>query len=656
MAANKKYQMDISLNALKHLGLNLYSNVPSVLSEIVANSWDADAQNIWINIDKDKEKITIEDNGTGMSLEDINNRFLLIAYQRRKEQGEKTLGGRKPMGRKGIGKLSLLSIATEIEVHTKKDVDENAFRLRLKGIYEAIDYKQPYSPNPIQFDGVKSPHGTKIVITNFRKNISRSEKYIRRRLARRFSIVGKDDFRIIINGKEVSPEDREYYSKAQLVWILGDQSYFDSMAPLFTKAEKVIEVHKSEVTDLDIKGWIATSEKADALRDDDGHSLNNIVIMMRGKLAQEDILEELGESSVYKAYVFGEFTADYLDDDEHEDMATSSRQKLIENDDRYPPLRSSIKRLLAQVRREWNDFRGNKGISEASKIPEVEEWIKSLNFSQREIAKRLFGKIYRLPIDDDAERRRLIKHSILAFESYRYSDSLSKIENLSEDNIEALVVLFDEFNDIESSLYYQIIRERIEILRAFHNKVSADEKERIIQNHLFKNLWLLDPAWERATDPQQSMEKQFSQMFENGSAKLSDEEQKARYDIKYKMAYGRHVVVELKRPGRPMKFVEVLQQTRKYHSAMRKLLQTNGHPGEPFEIVVVLGDQMKEWDDAEQRGIDEQQLRQQNTRVIYYGELLDRAYAQYKDYIKDAENAGKIFNLLKSIDTSDTEI
>ena len=46
MDAPKKYQMTINLNVLNHLGINLYSNIPAVLSEVVANSWDADATNV----------------------------------------------------------------------------------------------------------------------------------------------------------------------------------------------------------------------------------------------------------------------------------------------------------------------------------------------------------------------------------------------------------------------------------------------------------------------------------------------------------------------------------------------------------------------------------------------------------------------------------
>ena len=51
------YCMTLSLNVLNHLGLNLYSNIPAVLSEVVANAWDADAQNVWVTIDRESDSI-----------------------------------------------------------------------------------------------------------------------------------------------------------------------------------------------------------------------------------------------------------------------------------------------------------------------------------------------------------------------------------------------------------------------------------------------------------------------------------------------------------------------------------------------------------------------------------------------------------------------
>ena len=100
-----KFQMSINLQVLNHLGLNLYSNTSAVLSEVVANAWDADAKEVHISIDSDS--ITIIDNGTGMDLSDINNKYLTVGYQKRSESGLSPILHRPVMGRKGIGKLSL---------------------------------------------------------------------------------------------------------------------------------------------------------------------------------------------------------------------------------------------------------------------------------------------------------------------------------------------------------------------------------------------------------------------------------------------------------------------------------------------------------------------------------------------------------------------
>jgi len=69
------YKMSISLNVLNHLGIGLYSNVPAVLSEIVANAWDADAEEVHIIINPKENIISICDNGIGMNLDDINRKY-----------------------------------------------------------------------------------------------------------------------------------------------------------------------------------------------------------------------------------------------------------------------------------------------------------------------------------------------------------------------------------------------------------------------------------------------------------------------------------------------------------------------------------------------------------------------------------------------------
>jgi HSP90 family molecular chaperone len=108
MSIKRELIMTISLNALEHLGINLYSNIPAVLSEIVANAWDADAKLVTVTVDKGTETITIEDDGIGMDRDAVIDRFLTVGFKRRDELGDKTPGGRKPMGRKGLGQAVYL--------------------------------------------------------------------------------------------------------------------------------------------------------------------------------------------------------------------------------------------------------------------------------------------------------------------------------------------------------------------------------------------------------------------------------------------------------------------------------------------------------------------------------------------------------------------
>ena len=116
------YTMRLSLSVLDHLGLNLYSNIPAVLSEVVANAWDADAEHVEIVIDAAAGGvISVTDDGIGMTVDDLNDRFLYVGYKRRETGSPTTAKGRPVMGRKGIGKLSLFAIADVVRVESSKD-------------------------------------------------------------------------------------------------------------------------------------------------------------------------------------------------------------------------------------------------------------------------------------------------------------------------------------------------------------------------------------------------------------------------------------------------------------------------------------------------------------------------------------------------------
>jgi len=123
MTENSKQilQMKFAPNTIEHLGVKMYSTLPPVVSELIANSYDADASEVAILLkDSTEKEIVVSDNGHGMSFNEINEGFLTIGRNRRvKNETDESPKGRKVIGKKGLGKLSLTSdgmnMAMEIE-------------------------------------------------------------------------------------------------------------------------------------------------------------------------------------------------------------------------------------------------------------------------------------------------------------------------------------------------------------------------------------------------------------------------------------------------------------------------------------------------------------------------------------------------------------
>ena len=74
------YRMEFDVGTIKHLGLQMYSTLPPVIGELVANGWDANATKVKITIpetpiDEQTSEIVISDDGIGMSDEDVREKI-----------------------------------------------------------------------------------------------------------------------------------------------------------------------------------------------------------------------------------------------------------------------------------------------------------------------------------------------------------------------------------------------------------------------------------------------------------------------------------------------------------------------------------------------------------------------------------------------------
>jgi DNA topoisomerase VI subunit B len=101
----------------------MYDKVAAVVAELIANSYDADATDVTIqlplgvylakienrNIIDNGYEIVVKDNGHGMTPNEINDFYLFIGKDRRSEPklgDESKKYHRKVMGHKGVGKLA----------------------------------------------------------------------------------------------------------------------------------------------------------------------------------------------------------------------------------------------------------------------------------------------------------------------------------------------------------------------------------------------------------------------------------------------------------------------------------------------------------------------------------------------------------------------
>jgi hypothetical protein len=667
MADHHVYTMTISLNVLNHLGVNLYSNVPAVLSEVVANSYDADATRVDVTIDADAGTVTIADNGHGMTRAEVNERYLAVGYQRRADPStaRTPVLDRPVMGRKGIGKLSLFSVAEAVEVYAARNGEKSALRMSvpaIRAVLEGGGSADTYHPEPLDEDLVDFESGTRIVLRDLKKGIATASRALRTRLARRFSILGaQDQFQLFIGEREVTAEDRDYFHKLQYVWIYEVEEAAQPIKDRCTKAEKVstvggqqpeldteLEVAGSgDPVSINITGWIGTAHTAGSLKDADTRdNLNKISLIVRGKVAHEDLLDEFNESGVYASYLIGEIRADDLDVDDLDDIATSSRQRIVEDDPRFVLLKTWLRGEINRIGNQWTDLRNEEGVSTALNNPLIKEWFGSLQGNTRKKAVALFGKINQLTIDDESERTALFAQAVLGFETLRYRDNLDALDALEPGDIAAATSLFSDITDIQAALYHQIVQQRIEVIDKLSGHLEDDVLERVLQDHLFENLWLLDPGWERATD--RKKEERIGAAFEAINEKLTEEEAGGRMDIRYKRTGGMNVIVELKRASVVVADHQIMAQVEKYRDAVRKYLDSIGS-SEALEVVVVVGRDLKNWETTQKRTESIHALAQKGIRVVQYEKLLADAQAGYREYLDAQYELGRIQALLMAL-------
>lgn len=643
MNEENPYKLSISLSVLDHLGLNLYSSVPAVLSEIVANAWDADAKNVNIDINLETKEIVIQDNGIGMSQADLNDKYLFVGYKRRDASGGTTPGGRHVMGRKGIGKLSLFAIAEEIEVKSVKDGQKSGLRLETDAIKARAAAEELYYPPSLTQEDIDITEGTQIKLTKLSTNISNGLTIdsLRKRLARRFSVIGAaNEFEVKINGEPIGIQDRDFFQKIEYLWSIGDVGDEYSDQATNKKNHATIDGVVDEQNAYKVKGWIGTFDEQKSI--DEGN--NSVTVLAWGKVVQEDILKDVKAGGVYTKYLIGEIQADFVDLDDKQDIATSDRQRLKEDDPRYAALLLWFKeKVLNEVGNNWRNWRNQDATGDALENPAIKDWYDLLSPDEKQFAEKLFGKIGTAVKDNPEVKGEIYKHTVIAFERLRFKGMLGEIEDIDE-NATATVFskAFQSIDDIEAANYHEITRGRLDVIEAFVGIVET-EKEKVIQQYIFDHLWLLNSSWANpATDPR--MEESVKAEFDEITSKLSDEEKAGRIDIRYQTVAGKHVIIELKKYDVVVKDTALIEQLSKYKNALETCLREKFQIAHPeIEVIAIIGQEPSGSIPSTELT---QMLRTMSARILKYDVLISQAQQEYADYLAANAKVSKIADII----------
>ena len=168
---NEKMNFKISTGLKNIIGRELITSEVVAVFELVKNSFDANSKNVDIELDLKNQKIVITDDGIGMSKNDIENKWLFVAYSEKKDINEKN--GRKYVGAKGIGRFACDRLGANIKIVTKTIKEKNFNVLDIKwGAFEKNNLEEfkniPVSySNITNFNGIEKS-GTSIIINDLR--------------------------------------------------------------------------------------------------------------------------------------------------------------------------------------------------------------------------------------------------------------------------------------------------------------------------------------------------------------------------------------------------------------------------------------------------------------------------------------------------------
>ena len=495
---NRQLRLRFLGSLIEQLGAQLYPGTTATIAELISNAWDADANNVWIEIPLgrswgDFDRIVVTDDGSGMSYEDAETRYLLVGRKRRVELNQdRTNRGRPLHGRKGIGKLAAFGTAKVLECLTiAADGSLTSFRLdydRIRDLDPAEDYEvEPAQGDQVLCDpnGNSLSRGTRITLSALRPQRAINEDQFRRSLARRFALDA-NEMQISVNGTQIGRFDYDLDFR-----FPGDGQLFDTDAI----SESADGWAETELADGTVRWWIGFTEKP--LRE---KHLQGVSVLARGKMVQRPFFFQRtagAEGQLGQEYLIGEVQADWLDQghDIDTDLIQANRDQLQFEDDRLNGFVEWGQNLIQRALREWSHLRQER-VAQGLDLNNFTDLLERLTSEERRRMLRVVRAVSKIPAIELDDARSLVGSVVDAHQDTIVRELLENID-ADEPNFQTRIwEVVNQFALIDARRNQTVIEARLKAIAELRQFVDSGALEvPTIHEHIKRHPWLLDPRW-----------------------------------------------------------------------------------------------------------------------------------------------------------------
>jgi len=580
--AHLRFQVDSRLATLLS---QEYSSSERALKELVDNAWDADAERVAIALPKplSGDPIVIQDDGTGMTEEELRRHYLSIASDRRSRRGDRTSGkNRLVKGRKGIGKFAGLMAAAVMTLETRARGRLCRITLRLDDLSQVEDIEQLNIGLQSEPCGPEL-HGTTITLSDLHQGLAYPEaSRLRQILLQDYG--RQDDFAITIDGKRLDVDD-----------VSGSYSEQEEELPSAGK----------------VKLRFSISDGKSGLRQP------GITLRVDGKAVGRpgffglDQRDDFPSKLLRKLY--GEIEADGL-----RDHITAGWDAAVENSELLKEVEGYVQPILREAYEQ--QYRREIQLAQARLQRAILTRLSALPEHKRVFADRAIKKILDKYYGEPESKVEPVVNVLLeAMERSDYRILLEHIAEATPGDVAGVAERLDEFGLAEMAFLVQQATARQVFLDQLDALArDAATTEAVLHKALERNLWVFGPEYSLFSS-NSTLRRQVGDVL--GKTYTGDKADKRPDLLLNENLGGQYLLIEFKRPSHALNHDDYVQAIGYRHELAKYL-------GSPIQVLLVGGSRSPDFPTDN---------REPHVEARIFGQVISTARRQIEWLLRTAE-------------------